>query len=468
MAEAESYLASPDGRELVGDDPIRRLIGESQAEIHRAEIERETARQRELDHARQRVKILLRSAVFLGVLMVGLVVVTIFAVHARRQAKFSQAEAEKQARIASDNQTEAEKQARIAAVNQTKAEAKEAEAQESEARSRQMTVDLLIESGADEVREGSNSTALAFFARAMILQADSSRDELFSRQRLGFLWRKVPRLKAILEHDGPVAAAVFNRDGTRVLSVAAGNTARVWDAHSGKAIAQLKGHADWITRAAFSPDGSRVISGSKDRTARVWDSSSGQTIAELKGHKAAVLSAVFSPDGARALTASEDGTARVWDASSGKSIAILEGHTASVWSAVFSPDGTRIVTASTDNTARVWDANSGKSVTELKGHTKVVSLAQFSPDGTRVVTASFDRTAKVWDPVSGKIIADLKGHEDFLLSALFSPDGARVVTASQDTTGAYGRRARARFSPCSRGMPVSFCRRRSVRTADSS
>ena len=72
----------------------------------------------------------------------GLVGVTIFAVHARRQAKFSQAEAEKQARIASDNQTEAEKQARIAAVNQTKAEAKEAEAQESEARSRQMTVSI--------------------------------------------------------------------------------------------------------------------------------------------------------------------------------------------------------------------------------------------------------------------------------------------------------------------------------------
>ena len=98
LAEAEGWVASPDGRDLPDDDPIRRLILESQAEIHRAEIEREAARQRELDHAQQRVKILLRSAVFLAILLVGLVGVTIFAVHARRQAKLSQAEAEKQAR----------------------------------------------------------------------------------------------------------------------------------------------------------------------------------------------------------------------------------------------------------------------------------------------------------------------------------------------------------------------------------
>jgi len=420
LAEAESWIASPDGRELPEDDPIRRLIRESRAEIHRAEIEREAARQRELDHAQQRVRILLRSAVFLAMLLVGLVGVTIFAVHARSQAKLNQAEAEKQAKIASDNQKIAE--------------AKEVEAKQSEARARQMTVDLLIESGSDEIGQGSNSTALALFTRALALQADSSRDQAFSRQRVGFLGRKVPRLKAILEHDGPVGTAIFSRDGTRVLSVGHGNAARVWDAHSGKAIAKLKGHTDWVTKAAFSPDGSRVVSASKDGTARVWDSSSGKTIAELKGHKAAVFSAGFSPDGTRVVTASEDHTARVWEASSGKTIVVLEGHTAAVSSAMFSPDGTRILTASADHTARVWDAISGRIVTDLRGHTDMVTSALFSPDGARVVTASLDRTAKVWDPSSGKIIADLKGHEDYVISAVFSPDGARVVTASQDAT----------------------------------
>ena len=420
LVEAESFLAGPDGRELRDDDPIRRLIRESGAEIHRAEIERETARQRELDHARQRVKILLRSAVFLGTLLVGLVGVTLFAFHARRQANINQAEAEKQAKIAS--------------VNQAKAEAKEAQAQQSEARAKRLTVDLLIDSGANEIGAGSNSKALSLFARAMALQAGSPGDPEFNRQRVSFLWRQVPRLKAILEHGDPVGTAIFSRDGTRVLTAGLFNAIRVWDAHSGQAIAELKGHTDWVYKADFSPDGARAVSASKDGTARVWDVRSGQAIAELKGHKATVLWAGFSPDGNRVVTASEDHTARVWEASSGKTIVELDGHTAPVFSAVFSPDGTRILTASSDHTARVWDAISGRIVTDLKGHTDKVMSALFSPDGTRVVTASSDRTAKVWDPSSGTMIADLTGHEDFVLSAVFSPDGARVVTASQDVT----------------------------------
>ncbi len=131
LVEAEGFLASPDGRELPDDDSIRLLIRESGAEIHRAEIEREAARQRELANAQQRVKILLRSAAFLAILLVGLVGVTIFAVHARRQAKL--------------NQVEAEKQARIAADNQTKAEANEAEAHESLRVASQGIDDLLTE-----------------------------------------------------------------------------------------------------------------------------------------------------------------------------------------------------------------------------------------------------------------------------------------------------------------------------------
>src|SRR5439155_3930646 len=134
--------------------------------------------------------------------LVGLVGVTLFAFHARRQAKI--------------NQAEAEKQAQIAAINQTKAEAKEEEAKQSEARARDLTVDLLIDSGANAIGEGSNSTALVLFARAMVLKAISPGDQALNRLRVGFLSQRIPRLKAILEHDSPVIAAIFSRDGTRV------------------------------------------------------------------------------------------------------------------------------------------------------------------------------------------------------------------------------------------------------------
>ena len=98
------------------------------------------------------------------------------------------------------------------------------------------------------------------------------------------------------------------------------------------------------------------MTASSDNTARIWDAASGKQIAVLNGHAFLVNSAAFSGDGKRVVTASADGTARIWDAESGKQIAVLKGHAGFVRSAAFSADGKRVVTASADNTARIWDA----------------------------------------------------------------------------------------------------------------
>ena len=48
-------------------------------------------------------------------------------------------------------------------------------------------------------------------------------------------------------------------------------------------------------------------------TARVWDAATGKALSEPMKHDAAVFSAQFSPDGQRVVTASSAKTARVWD-----------------------------------------------------------------------------------------------------------------------------------------------------------
>ena len=88
-------------------------------------------------------------------------------------------------------------------------------------------------------------------------------------------------------------------------------------------------------RALFVPPPSaRTASASSppphDNTARLWDAETGREIATLKGHEGSVLSAAFSPDGKRVVTASYDNTARVWDAETGREIATLKGHEGSV------------------------------------------------------------------------------------------------------------------------------------------
>jgi WD40 repeat protein len=97
-----------------------------------------------------------------------------------------------------------------------------------------------------------------------------------------------------------------------------------------------------------------VVTASDDDTARLWDAASGKALVTLKGHTLSVSSAAFSPDGMRVVTASDDDTARLWDAASGKALVTLKGHTLSVNSAAFSPDGTRVVTASDDGIVKIW------------------------------------------------------------------------------------------------------------------
>ena len=81
---------------------------------------------------------------------------------------------------------------------------------------------------------------------------------------------------------------------------------------------------------AYSPDGKRLATASDDQTAKVWDAETGKELLTLRGHSATVYGVAYSPDGKRLATASEDGTAKVWDADSGKELLTLRGHSGDV------------------------------------------------------------------------------------------------------------------------------------------
>ena len=121
-------------------------------------------------------------------------------------------------------------------------------------------------------------------------------------------------------------------------------------------VADVMGHRDTVYSAVFSPDGERVVTASFDNTARLWDAASGKPLGEPMRHERPVSSAQFSPDGQRVVTASFDGTARMWDAASGKPLGEPMRHEGPVYGAQFSPDGQRLITGSQAGTVRFWDA----------------------------------------------------------------------------------------------------------------
>ena len=248
--------------------------------------------------------------------------------------------------------------------------------------------------------------------------------------RKGLLF--IPHSVVGLNHDGPVNNVVFSPDGKHIATASQDNTARLWDAATGKQIFAPLKHNGSVNNVVFSPDGKYIATASRDKTSRLWDAATGKQIFVLE-HNGSVNNVVFSPDGKYVATASLDNTARIWDAATGKQIFVLE-HNGSVNNVVFSPDGKYIATASNDNAARLWDAATGKQIFAPLKHNGLVNSVVFSPDGKYVATTSDDNTSRLWDVATGKqVFASLK-HDDWVNNVVFSPDGKYIATASNDKT----------------------------------
>jgi WD40 repeat protein len=270
-------------------------------------------------------------------------------------------------------------------------------------------------------------------------------------------------------HGGTIAKVAFNAKG-RLLATAGEDdqTARIWDAATGRQVAVLRTPGEAVESATFSLDGRFVLTLGQS-TARVWDTGTWSTLS-IRHDNGRLYSGAFSDDSRYVVTAGQDGTAWMWGATNGQTLLVLRGHTNAINDVAFSPDGRFVATASSDGTARLWDVATGDrlpgtqqiatasfspngrviatvgedrfallwnrrdlTVTHvLRGHTNVISGVWFSPDGRRVVTSSLDRTARVWNVRTGRQVGPARASKDAVINARFSPDSSRIVTAGLD------------------------------------
>ena len=229
------------------------------------------------------------------------------------------------------------------------------------------------------------------------------------------------------QKEQPVhAVAIHPLEPTLVASESQPGVVTLWDTReSNLARADFIGHRGDVLSIDFSPDGKFLVTGSMDQTARVWDAVTGREFFLLEGHAGFVNSVRVSPDGNWIATGSE--RVRLWNLATGKETHALPKLPDWVLGVAFSPDS-RHVAAVTKDRLYLWDAASGATLGDWSVGTanRCVAFA-----ATRGLVAVGDATGiTLWDPATKKETARIASDIGPITAIAFSADGNLLLSSA--------------------------------------
>ncbi len=289
----------------------------------------------------------------------------------------------------------------------------------------------------------------------------------------------------LCQYSNAVWALAFSPDGKWLAVRRKGGAVALWDAVSGRSVAELQATGeDLASKAlAFSPQGGLLAWGNRDASGQpvvtLWDPSAQKEVARLP-HAGLAVSLSFSPDGQQLATLAENGTGCVWNVSSqsvltnfvtkpitvspaqrfeaivadatsaGEAMAgKREPHSVGVLPSVrrgrmdadhygcilFSPDGRWLALGEVEPRIRLWERMSWteRAALQVPLPAGAITALAFSPDGRRLAAGcEFGCTnVHVWDLEAGTERI-LNGHSDWVAGLAFSPDGQTLASVSAD------------------------------------
>jgi len=239
-------------------------------------------------------------------------------------------------------------------------------------------------------------------------------------------------IKAFYRNEGQVFSAVFNRDGSQIISSDPQGIS-IWDIASGSEIKTIPTVGRNISSVNFSSDGSQAFFGYYDGIIKSWDILNDKEIKTFYGHTAHVAYIINSPDKRYILSSSiyEDRTIRLWDVFTGQEVRSFL-HTNRVTSIAFSHNGTQILAGFSDGKIRLWDTESGREIRPFTGHFGSISSVSFTQDGKQIISGSSDGTIRLWDTSTGREIAQFISFIDGEWIVI-TPDGYYNASPNGDS-----------------------------------
>ena len=281
----------------------------------------------------------------------------------------------------------------------------------------------------------------------------------------------------IYGHRGAIRAAAFSPDGRQLVTAGDDMVLRLWDAHTGKPVAEYRGHENRVTAVQFSANGRLLISASDDNSVRIWNVETADRVGDTRplqrvrslaanstgmvafgledgtiglwlpgsqqqpraaqvGHTAAVTSLVFHPSRPNVLiTGSDDGTMRIVDVNAGMFVNnFRHGEDAAVTCVALAADGEHLISGGDDSTVMLTDGRGRENPVTRKDHTGRITSVAAAPDGRFIVSGSSDGTVRLRDAHTLEVVTILRHHTDMVQATCFSPDGSLLATVSVDGT----------------------------------
>jgi COMPASS component SWD3 len=167
----------------------------------------------------------------------------------------------------------------------------------------------------------------------------------------------------------------------------------------------LLGHSRGINDVAWSRGGDPFcVTASDDKTLRLWDAQTGDALVEFRGHDNFVFCCQFNGPSNLVVSGSFDESVKLWDVRSGECVSTLPAHSDPVTAVSFNRDGTCVVSASHDGLIRIWDVSTGECLkTIFAAGNPPVSHVTYAPNGRYVLAGTLDSKLRLWPmSVSGK------------------------------------------------------------------
>lgn len=228
------------------------------------------------------------------------------------------------------------------------------------------------------------------------------------------------KLNAFGEHKRAISSVAFapghlTRDLDVCASASADGTAKLWDVPDQSTteslpedtdvvlapIHTLIGHSRGINHITWSHTTGHLATASDDKTCRLWDAETGDALVEFRGHSNFCFCVKFNPTSNLLVSGSFDETVKLWDVRTGDCVTTLPAHSDPVTSVDINRDGTCIVSGSHDGLIRIWDTATGECLKTIYApNNPPVSHVQYSPNGKYVLAGTLDSKLRLWSAPS--------------------------------------------------------------------